>query len=151
MRFRWPPRNAWKEALLNDGSSFPLVSYLSVLFTSLVQVWCDTFGKKVADYDGEKYTDELRTNTDYRKYDDMLRMVLDVSEEQADAIEAYLQQSFDAGDVVYGTHRAKSALMTCVVFSLKQSEHVHFVDGADGGFASAAVELKARQTQIRKL
>lgn len=148
VKFRWPPRNAWKEALLTTANRPVLITYLKVLATSLVQVWCHTFGKKAGDYDGEKYTDELRANTDYRKYDDMLRMVLDVTTAQADAIEAYLQEKFDAGDVVYGTHRATSALMTCVVFSLKQSEHVHFVDGADGGFAMAAVELKHRLSQI---
>ncbi len=147
MRFRWPPRNAWKEAVLTAGKHFPIRAYLWVLLTSTIQLWCDTYGRKVGDYDGTKYTDELRTNTDYRKYDDMLRMVLDVSEAQADEIDAYLQARFEAGDLVFGTHRAKSALMTCVVFSLKQSEHVHFVDGGDGGFAMAAVDLKNRQAQ----
>ena len=34
--------------------------------------------------------------------------------------------------------------MTCVVFSLEQSEHVHFVDGSDGGFAMAAQGFKSR-------
>jgi len=146
MTFRWPPRNAWKEALLTTGKGSVFITYLGVLFTSLVQVWCHHFGKKVSDYDGKAYTDELRANTDYRKYDDMLRMVLDVTKDQAEAIDAYLHTRFEAGDVVYGTHRANSALMTCVVFSLKQSEHVHFVDGADGGFAMAAVDLKARMS-----
>ncbi len=147
MKFRWPPRNAWKEALVSSGSRFPVGAYIGVLLTSLVQVWCHALGKKVADYDGATYVDELRANTDYRKYDDMLRMVLDVTEVQADGIDAYLSQRFDAGEVVYGTHRAKSALMTCVVFSLQQGEHVHFVDGAEGGFAMAAVDLKRRLSQ----
>jgi len=149
MKFRWPPRNAWKEALLTAGKSSVIATYLTVLLTSLVQVLCHACGKKVGDYDGATYIDELRANTDYRKYDDMLRMVLDVTETQANAIDAYLSQRFDAGDVVFGTHRAKSALMTCVVFSLKQGEHVHFVDGAEGGFAMAAVDLKRRQLQIQ--
>ncbi len=147
MKFRWPPRNAWKEALVTSGSRFPVGAYLGVLLTSLVQVWCHVLGKKVANYDGATYVDELRANTDYRKYDDMLRMVLDVTEAQADEIDAYLQQRFEAGEVVYGIHRAKSALMTCVVFSLQQGEHVHFVDGAEGGFAMAAVDLKRRLAQ----
>jgi hypothetical protein len=32
--------------------------------------------------------------------------------------------------------------MTCIVFSLTASEHVHFIDGGDGGFAMAALQLK---------
>ncbi len=147
MKFRWPPRNAWQEALVSSGNRYPVGAYMKILLTSLMQVWCHASGKKVADYDGATYVDELRANTDYRKYDDMLRMVLDVTEVQADGIDAYLSQRFDAGEVVYGTHRAKSALMTCVVFSLRQGEHVHFVDGAEGGFAMAAVDLKRRLSQ----
>jgi hypothetical protein len=30
------------------------------------------------------------------------------------------------------------------VFSLEQSRHVHFIDGADGGYALAALQLKAQ-------
>ena len=35
-------------------------------------------------------------------------------------------------------------MMTCLVFSLEQSRHVHFIDGADGGYALAALQLKAQ-------
>ena len=34
--------------------------------------------------------------------------------------------------------------MTCLVFSLEASDHLHFIDGADGGFALAARQLKAQ-------
>jgi hypothetical protein len=34
--------------------------------------------------------------------------------------------------------------MTCLVFSLAQGRHVHFIDGADGGYALAARQLKAQ-------
>jgi hypothetical protein len=34
--------------------------------------------------------------------------------------------------------------MTCLVFSLDSHEHVHFIDGSDGGFAMAAVGFKER-------
>jgi hypothetical protein len=35
-------------------------------------------------------------------------------------------------------------MMTCLVFSLDESRHVHFIDGADGGYALAALQLKAQ-------
>ncbi|MDE2617909.1 MAG: DUF3095 family protein, partial [Burkholderiales bacterium] len=49
----------------------------------------------------------------------------------------------DAGQVDYGLHSSDHALMTCFVRSMTQ--HVHFVDGGDGGYAMAARQLKARQ------
>jgi Protein of unknown function (DUF3095) len=39
-------------------------------------------------------------------------------------------------------------MMTCLVFSLEQSRHVHFIDGADGGYALAALQLKAQLQAI---
>ena len=45
--------------------------------------------------------------------------------------------------IVYSTHRSKAALITCLIFSYN-GKHAHFVDGSDGGYALAAVELKAR-------
>jgi hypothetical protein len=34
--------------------------------------------------------------------------------------------------------------MTCLVTSRADNEHVHFVDGGDGGYTKAATQLKAR-------
>jgi len=32
--------------------------------------------------------------------------------------------------------------MTCMVFSPSQNQHIHFIDGASGGYAVAALGLK---------
>ena len=71
-------------------------------------------------------------------------MVLDVSEPQAARIARYLEREHDSKCLVYGVHVADTALMTCLVFSLERSEHVHFIDGSDGGFLKAAQEFKSR-------
>jgi hypothetical protein len=45
--------------------------------------------------------------------------------------------------VRYGLHRQDAAMMTCFTPSVMRSDHVHFIDGARGGYASAATALKA--------
>jgi hypothetical protein len=45
--------------------------------------------------------------------------------------------------VGYGLHRQDAAMMTCFTPSAMRSDHVHFIDGARGGYASAATALKA--------
>jgi len=45
--------------------------------------------------------------------------------------------------VRYGLHSQDAAMMTCFAPSVMRSDHVHFIDGARGGYASAATALKA--------
>ena len=45
--------------------------------------------------------------------------------------------------VRYGLHQQDAAMMTCFTPSVMRSDHVHFIDGARGGYASAATALKA--------
>ena len=68
-------------------------------------------------------------------------MTLDCSPEFADALEARLDTAADIAH--YGTFRQDSALLTCFVPSVSDRSHVHFVDGAGGGYAMAAQALKA--------
>jgi len=99
-------------------------------------------------YNAPIYREELRTNSDFRRFDDMLRMILDCPTDKADAIEAFFSGLHDEGKIAFGTHRSEHALMTCLVFSLTKGEHVHFVDGSDGGFAMAAVGLEGQMKAL---
>lgn len=98
-------------------------------------------GASVGGFDGAAYASELVENTDFRKFDETLRMVLDLREEEIVELERFLESERTAGRVVYGLHRASSALVTCFVRSYS-GNHLHFVDGADGGYALAAKQLK---------
>ncbi|MFN0262509.1 DUF3095 domain-containing protein [Tepidamorphus sp. 3E244] len=144
LKFRFPPRALWMEARATAGRAGTIPRYLRLLGESIIQGIAQVTGLKIGAYDPEKYLPELRTNTDFRKYDGHLRMVLDVSKLQADALEDHLATRHAAGELVHGIHRTDAALMTCLVFSLEQHEHVHFVDGDDGGYAFAARDLKRR-------
>ncbi len=144
MRFRWPPRGLWLEARATAGRKPVWRRYAEVLVSSLLQLWAERTRSRVGPYDAPRYGDELRTNTDFRKFDGMFRALIDVTPEQAGAVEAVLEQAWRDGDVIYGTHLAPEALMTCLVFDIARSEHVHFVDGSDGGFAMAAIGFKQR-------
>ena len=144
MKFRWPPRGLRLEARASAGEQSLLRRYFAVLVSSLIQLWCERFDRQAGSYNAPVYRGELRSNTDFRKYDGILRMVLDVSEIQAERIERHLKRERDAGRLVYGVHLADTALMTCLVFSFEQSEHVHFIDGSDGGYAMAALAFKSR-------
>jgi hypothetical protein len=88
-----------------------------------------------------RYKADLVENSDFRKFDGMLRMVMDGSEAQYQELEAYLESRHRQRMLVYGMHRSSEALLTCIVFSYN-GNHMHFVDGSDGGYALAARGLK---------
>jgi hypothetical protein len=92
-------------------------------------------------FDPDRYLRQTALNTDFRKFDDGLRMTVDCSLPAADAIEQRLASAVP-GTIRYGTHRQSAALMTCIVPSPLMDNHLHFVDGAGGGYAAAAARLK---------
>ncbi len=94
------------------------------------------------------YIDELVENSDCRKFDGMLRMVMDGSEAQCKELQDHLEGQRREGRLVYGMHKSSEALLTCIVFSYN-GNHVHFVDGSDGGYALAARGLKAQLKSLR--
>ncbi|MDX1732532.1 MAG: DUF3095 family protein, partial [Aurantimonas coralicida] len=100
-------------------------------------------GRRVGGFDPARYRSELARNSDFRKFDDGLRMTLDCTAAVADRIEARLRDARAAGLAQTGTHRQSAALMTCFVPSASRSDHVHFVDGAAGGYAAAAAMATA--------
>jgi hypothetical protein len=89
------------------------------------------------------YKESVIANTDHRKFDEVLRMVISGSENQRLQLRAYLDNRRQAGELLYGIHAAETALMTCVI-SNYNDEHVHFLDASNGGYALAAKEMKSQ-------
>lgn len=100
------------------------------------------FGLTLGRFDPHRYRGDIVANSDFRKFDDGLKMTLDLEEQRIEAIEARLEAARQAGICHYGLHRQASALMTCVVPTPLARDHVHFIDGAAGGYALAASRLK---------
>ncbi len=92
---------------------------------------------------GPQYFREVVTNSDYRKFDATLRLVLDLTDAQIAAIRAHLDGLLEKSEIFYGVHTSAAALMTCAVFE-RPGDHVHFIDGADGGYTLAAKQMKAQ-------
>ena len=89
------------------------------------------------------YKQIVSESTDFKKFDDVLRMVISGTTQQRKKIIDYLEKKFQEGRLVYGFHISDRALMTCLVFE-RDGRQVHFVDGADGGYALAAKKMKER-------
>jgi hypothetical protein len=150
LRMRFPPKGLGLElrALSLGWGKAKALAWLAM--TSVLQKIAHVRGTKIGAYDAPSYTEELKAQTDFRKYDGCLRAVLDCTHEEVAALEAWLEAERAKGRLVYGLHADRQALMTCLVFNLEQSEHIHFVDAAGGGFAKAAIGFKAQLAALSR-
>jgi hypothetical protein len=101
-----------------------------------------TFDLKVGDFDMKQYKRDVVANADFRKFDDGLRLTLDCSAVFADRLEAKLAGAADF--VEWGAVRQEGAQITCYSPFSADRGHLHFVDGAGGGYTLAAKAMKAR-------
>jgi len=139
---RWPPQGVEYEARATRGGSLAR-RRAYVLGRTLFAYVVMRFGIKVGRFVPKIYVRQLVENSDFRKYDDGLRMILDCTGELERALTQRLTAAASRGIVRYGLHRQDAAMMTCFTPSAMRSDHVHFIDGARGGYASAATALKA--------
>jgi hypothetical protein len=102
-------------------------------------------GGKLGRIDTKQYTRALAERSDHRKLAGGPRFVLDVTEAEAAAIETELTREEAAGHIAFGTARADSTTITCLVGDFMADRHIHFVDGDGLGFWRAASVLKAKR------
>lgn len=119
---------------------------LRILGESLLVNLLGRTGLSLGRFNAMRYRRSVASNTDFRKFDDGLKMTVDIDAARLEKIHARLEQARLSGTCYFGLHEQEAALMTCIVPSPLSRDHMHFVDGADGGYAAASSRLK-RQMQ----
>lgn len=140
------PRLSIKGVTMESRAFAPawrLLAWSWIALQSFVLFLCFRLGFNLGRFDVAQYKRDLASNSDFRKFDDGLKMTLDVSAERLRRIEERLRQGVEVGICRYGLHQQDSALMTCIVPSPMSRDHMHFIDGAAGGYAMAARSLNA--------
>ncbi len=138
----WPPPGVDIDAHVSRAGRNLFVQKLRLLFeNSLIGLLFKT-GLRLGQFEPGHYQRMVSRNADFRKFDDGLKMTLDCDSETLTRIVALLDQAVDQGKIRYGLHAQKEAMMTCFVPSATRDDHVHFVDGASGGYAQAAAQMR---------
>ncbi len=129
----------------HTGNIFQRCLYaLKMGFEAVLGTMLFNFDISIADVEGKKYVSDLVLNTDFQKFDEMLRMVMDSHPKQTSELIEYLDTQYRQGKVYYGVHTAKEALLTCLILD-RHEKHIHFIDGASGGYALAAKNMKEQK------
>ncbi len=147
LNWDWPPRHLVTELKLKFLNPVRFV-YERIKITLLTLVFAQMISKQRKDKNSSifRYLQQMSYHTDHIKFDDTLRMILDLKTDQKIKIENYLLNLLQQGKIFYGTHFSDETLMTCYVQSLKDN-HIHFVDGSNGGYTLAAKMMKAQKVK----
>jgi hypothetical protein len=139
---RWPSGEMGLQSrIAQDGRSL-LSRRIHVLATASLSWLVFKLGLRIRGFDPDRYRREIAVNTDFRKFDDGVMMTVDCTARAAMQIRRMLDRAVADGSVRYGLHEQEAALMTCIAPSLTTSDHMHFIDGAGGGYASAARQMR---------
>jgi len=93
--------------------------------------------------EGQEYLNMLIELTDTLVLDGRINTVISGISTQHDELERFLKELEIEEEIHFGTHRSKDSIMSCYVRDLKD-QHIHFVDGGDGGYTKAAKVLKTK-------
>lgn len=87
--------------------------------------------------------------TDFETLEGRMREVMAGTTEQRSQIETYLREQYRQGRLIYGHSCSEAVMLTGLTFG-GEKEHIHFVDGAEGGYARAARALRSRETALQR-
>jgi len=143
LRLSFNPNRLLKETKIRANSNWisKFLYLLKIELENLLGWLFMTFGLTVGGMDWGNYRKIVLAATDYCKFDDMLRMVISGNASQRQKLTSYLEKKLLEGKLVFGLHVSDRALMTCLVLE-RDGQQVHFIDGADGGYAVAARMMK---------
>lgn len=139
----WPPAGATLEAQAQRGHGPLSKARRKALFESGVAWVLGKTGIRLGGFDMRRYQRVVGENADFRKFEDGLKMTLDCDSGTQTKLRKVLDNAVLNGVIRYGIHTQEEAMMTCIVPSIMADNHVHFVDGASGGYTEAARSLKA--------
>lgn len=139
---RWPPPGLTLEAHASHRQ-VPLARHKrKLLWVTLLNWFFLRWKIPVNGFDPAHYTLTVGRNADFRKFDDGLKMTLDCDAATKEQLVALLDRAVLEGTIRYGLCEQDEAMMTCIVPSILSDDHVHFIDGAAGGYTQAATQIK---------
>ncbi len=141
LKLGWSFEGAELEARATRGTSMLMRRFQAHLLTFLAFFFMKT-GLKVGAINPKRYRNVTARNADFRKFDDGLKLTIDCDDATAQSLRRLLEKARSEGIIEFGLVEQESALLTCIVPSVRADNHLHFIDGASGGYAAAAAQIK---------
>ena len=111
----------------------------------LLRIWLTTLLGKLyfRTSAGKTYLVNLVEMSDTLVIDGKINTVISGTAAQREKLTTALDRLEELGEIFYGLYVSRESVMSCYVKDVKE-KHVHFVDGAEGGYTRAATILKQK-------
>ncbi|MBK7291653.1 MAG: DUF3095 domain-containing protein [Chitinophagaceae bacterium] len=124
------------EMKVKMGGSRPLLILKTWITTLLGTLYFKTKS-------GKDYLVQLVDFSDTLVIDGKINTVISGTTKQRELLEIALNELEQNNEIHYGLFVSKESVMSCYVRSMDKN-HVHFIDGSDGGYTKAATILKSK-------
>lgn len=112
----------------------------------LIQNWLITyFGKYYFKFfkGGKDYLFRVTQLSDTIVLDGSINTIFSGTEKQLKQLKMLLDTLENDGKILYGLHATYASIMSCYIED-REENHIHFVDGTEGGYIKAAAHLKSK-------
>lgn len=140
---RWPPEGLEMEARATRGTRSLAARRAGLYLWTFFSWFIMTFNIRIGSFRASHYKEFTSLNTDYRKFQDGLRITVSLGDAELGRLTEFLEDERKAKNLRYGLCVQDSAILTCYVPSVTSDSHFHFLDGAGGGYAQAAENMKS--------
>ncbi|WP_300433835.1 DUF3095 family protein [Christiangramia sp.] len=93
---------------------------------------------------GKSYLQKLVELSDNLTLDGRINTVITGTQDQRKKLISYLDQLESQNLIKYGYHVSEESIMSCYVKDMGTDQHIHFIDGGNGGYTKAANRLKLK-------
>ena len=97
---------------------------------------------------GKNYLMQLVDFSDTLVIDGKINTVISGTSRQREQLTIALTELEQTNEIIFGVFVSTESVMSCYVQSM-ENNHVHFVDGSDGGYTKAAAVLKRKMAGIK--
>lgn len=139
-------KNLLRKSELMKGSKYTIFA-LSECIRAVGSFLVFRLGIKIGGFDPVTYVQDLVAATDTLHLTGTLYTAIKGTEEQRLALRTVLDRLEAKGELIYGTSSSQASVLTCYVQKYDDA-HVHFLDGAGGGYTEASKEFKQKRKSM---
>ena len=97
---------------------------------------------------GKYYVFKVSQLSDTIMLDGSINTVISGTDKQVNRLQILLDDLESSDKIIYGLHITHASIMSCYIEDRKE-KHIHFVDGTEGGYTSAAIVVKEKLKRKR--